>query len=206
MFAIVGILTCTTIATAGAQTLSEADIEAAIKAGLETKETGLVFVDAVLLRNNPIRPDKPIVVDIALFSASIAGPLTTIQMFAAHAAKNYTPFTRADVIDEMLAPVVYITVHPDKPTFSTYGGWSIAPHAKRVVLQPTGTTTIIQPTRMKLLPVQWSNAAGGKFEGQGIEATFKLEDIPTTDFDIIIVGGVEETRITVKAPDRAKVR
>lgn len=190
LFAVAIMLSSILSAPTRTQDVSDAAIETAIAAGRAKKESQSVVV-------SPFSSSFTIVID---------GPLIRVQRAAADAAKEYRSFTRADVSEDLLASVVNITAVPDKPVYNSIGkSWVVTPAATHLVIQAKSGPAL-QPTKTETFPMDWGNAFGATFHGQGIIGTFDLADVPQTDFDVVVVTDGRETRVTVKKKDREKIR
>jgi len=182
------------VANAHAQTLSEKQIDEAIAFG-KTKKSAMVMIGG----------------GDGGFGIGFQGPYARVAAKAAEATEKYLPFGRDQIDDELLSPLVSVTAYPMKPSYGRYTGWTVTGAAKHLVLQVKAkkgqpATEAIQPTKTETFPVSWSNAMGGKFESQGIAGWFAVEDIPTEEFDVVVVTGASEFRYSVKPDRRAKIR
>lgn len=146
-------------------------------------------------------------IGINQYEIVIVGPLGRIARAAQLAERELKPFTRTDVTDDMLAPMVRISVWPDKPTDMRY----VPPPVSNIVIMPKGVTDVskaIQPIKKESVPQEWGNALGAKVASEAMIADFNLDDLPAGEFDIVVGcacrGG--PPRATVKAKDRQKIR
>jgi hypothetical protein len=143
------------------------------------------------------------------YSIVVTGPIGRIAGAAREAAAAYKPFTRAEVTPELAQNLIAMTVIPDKPSYNKYSGWSVAPPAEHLVVQPPKSKspeTAVQPCKMETFPVSWSNSFGMKFEGQGLRALFRPTDLPEGEIEVVVISGTGEQRARLKAEDRAKIR
>jgi hypothetical protein len=140
------------------------------------------------------------------YQIALQGPLGRVITAASTHAGLYLPFTLDSVTAEMRRPVVTVWVAPIAPEFVS-GEWRQSPPVQRIVLQvkpargSEAPGQVIQPGQVQALPMQWTNALGGVFSGQGAVATFDATQIPTTEFDVVLVTGGREIRSTVTARD-----
>lgn len=190
--------------TAGAQPLTPADIAAAITAGQAGKRlqsdcsaTG-AFLDLTEMNGG--------------FYVVLEGPIGRIMRLAGEAKKKYQPFTAEQVTKELQAPTLWLLAEPYPPKFAS--GWHRTPAAEHVLLKRKGASgdspaDVLQPATRDLVPTSWTNALGGKWDGQGITATFDLaafKALPGDETDIVIVTPVGERRCKIGKKDRAALR
>ncbi|MEI6537810.1 MAG: hypothetical protein WCN98_20880, partial [Verrucomicrobiaceae bacterium] len=119
------------------QDLSDRDIAEAIQLGAREKGklTGLSLIDVGRAWTNALIVAGNRYADTAGtgFSLRIYTPLTWIEQQSSNAAKEYRPFTPADVTSEMLEPVLRVIVYPDKPTKLNAGGMSMSSSVQHIV-------------------------------------------------------------------------
>jgi len=117
----------------------------------------------------------------------IVGPFGRIVDAAAKAAREYRPFDRADVTEEMLAPTLTVSVVPNKP-LQMDGQW-LPRDPVHVVVRPRDALDlkwIIQPLRKVSFVRDWTNSLGMKIQTGGLIAEFPLGQIPRGDFEVVI--------------------
>jgi hypothetical protein len=117
----------------------------------------------------------------------IAGPFGRIVDAAAKAAREYRPFGRADVTDEMLSPILIVFVVPNKP-LQLDGHW-LPLDPVHVIIRPRDALDlkwVIRPLRKTAFTQDWANLFGTKVGTSGLIAEFALERIPRSDFEIVI--------------------
>ena len=71
------------------------------------------------------------------------------------------------------------------------------------------TADVLQPETLETFPESWSNAMGGKWEGQGATAVFDLaafKAMPGDEIDIVVVTAAGERRCKIGRKDRAALR
>lgn len=102
-------------------------------------------------------------------------PTTWIRQLASEAAKQYEPFTVADVTDDMLAPVLRVIVHANTPTRMTET--HTASSAEHVVLRDKRRTIVVQPTRIAPFDADVSNLFGARLTYQSLQVTFPLDGL-----------------------------
>lgn len=189
-----------------AQSLTPAEIDAAIKAGLAGKKLSAECG----ARGGMMSAFDPLG---GFFDVYVEGPVGRIMRTAGEAKKKYQPFTEADVTEEMLAPTLSLVATPQAPTFSG-GSWTRTAPADHVVLKRKDAkgdnpADVLQPTSHEFLPATWSNAIGGKWECQGIAATFDLaafKAMSGDEIDIVVVTGAGERRCKIGKKDRIALR
>ena len=187
------------------QGLLPADIDAAIKAGLSGKRLSSdCYATSGFLDLGEFNGG---------FAVIIEGPVGRIMRLAQDAKKKYKPFTAADVTDEMLSPTLWLTADPNKPAF-TSGVWHRTAAAEHVVLKRKGASgdnpaDVLQAENLEPFATSWSNALGGKWDGQGMTARFSLDGfkkMPGDEIDIVIVTPAGERRCKIGKKDRADLR
>lgn len=139
------------------------------------------------------------------FQILVRGPYGRVASAAAEAASKYQPFTPEQVTEAMTAPVLEVQATPGTPAIIGTT-WSITPPATHLVLRVKTTKAVIQPTALETFPREWTNALGGKFEGQGVTARFDLAALPPGDLEVVVITAQWEQARTLKASDRAKIR
>lgn len=180
-------------AQGSASALDSAQVYKAIQVGLERKEpVGVRFETRRLLRSTG-------------FVVFVQGPYDRIATAAARAAKNYSAFTADSVKDQLATPSLTVTATPWNPRFVN-GHWSVTPLATRVVLVPNKSSlSPVQPTIVAPFPTEWSNAVGGAFQGQGVVASFRIDQLPIGDFDIVVITDGQEFRIAIGDKERKSI-
>lgn len=171
--------------------LSPEQVSAALAEGTRTKRSPSIVMGGLRAR----------------YGMTVRGPYARVADAAAEAARKYLPFTTEDVTAEMTALTVELTVLPRAPRYSKYEGMSVHPPVEHVVIRHKPTGTIIQPRSVRPVPLEWSNAVGGQFQGQGMIGVFDLADLPPTgDLDFVAIVGKHQDWETLKAKDRARLK
>lgn len=132
------------------------------------------------------------------FSLRVYTPKTWVEQLASNAAKEYRPFTAADVSDEMLEPVMRVIVYPDKPTYINGASMSIASSASHVVLRDERKNLVLQPLSKEPFTDVVSSALRD-MAYQGLETKFPMSGVSqlrsaTNDGEFLIVVIGEGTR------------
>jgi hypothetical protein len=127
------------------------------------------------------------------FSVRVYTPKTWVEQLASNAAKEYRPFTVADITEEMLEPVLRVIVYPDKPTSVGFGSTNGTSSAEHVVLRDENKKTVVQPISKE----PFSDRA----DYQGVVAKFSLDSVrevrgPKGDkeFLIVVVGAATKEK------------
>ena len=132
------------------------------------------------------------------FRVHVTGPLNDIAQASHDATRKYQPFTPDNVTADLVEPVIRVFALPVHPS---------VPAAEHVVLRVKASGAVVQPLRVTTVPETWQNLYGAQFKGQGIVAVFTAADLPTEDFDVVIVlSGTSDRAWTVKKKDREKIR
>jgi hypothetical protein len=195
---------------ASAQSISDADVEAAIKAGQAKKFDHLVsdcsatagFGEGIAAgMAGGMQPNGS-------FSVTVSANAGRIAYMAADAKRLYKPFNAADVPESIRTPAIFVFADPEKPSRSG-NVVSIASPVERIVLKSkVKPDAIAQPEHFETEPVEWSNLLGGKVEGTRGLARFDLnavKELPSGDFDVVVITQAGERRCKVGAKDRAKL-
>jgi hypothetical protein len=190
--------------TAQKQTLSEQDKADAVRIGVKEKGklTGLSLIDSGASFSNAMFATAANPGSTG-FSVRVYTPMTWIEQLASNAAKEYRPFTVSDIKEDMLAPVLRVIVHPDKPTHIS--GRAPSSSVEHVVLRDDAKQVVIQPASKEPF-VETSSSALRDMQFEGIVATFPLDALrelrgPKGDkeFLIVVVGaGTKEKEFRVK--------
>jgi hypothetical protein len=141
------------------------------------------------------------------FSLRVFTPKAWLMQVASEAAKEYRPFGLSDITDEMLQPVLRVTVYPDKPTYVTASGLKGTSSVQHVILRDLSKKIVVQPASKEEFDDSASNAAGGKASFIGLRATFPMDSVReirgprNAGFYIVVIGteGTKERRFEVKA-------
>lgn len=141
------------------------------------------------------------------FSLRIYTPKAWLMQLASFAAKEYRPFTLADITDDMLEPVLRVTVYPDKPSYVTASGLRNTSSVQHVVLRDLSKRIVVQPISKEPFEETAANAVGGRATFQGINAKFPLDGLReirgpggNAEFSVIVIGteGTKEREFRVK--------
>jgi hypothetical protein len=190
---------------AAAQGLQRAEIESAIAAGIAGKRLNSTCVATSGFLD--LGPEN------GGFAVIVEGPVGRIMRLAAEAKKKYQPFTIDNVDDEVLAANLFVVASPNGPSF-TGGSWHRTAPADHLVLKRKGAkgddpADVLQPANLETFPESWTNAMGGKWDGQGVTATFDLaafKAMPGDEIDIVVITSAGERRCKIGKKDRAALR
>jgi len=142
------------------------------------------------------------------FDIVVLGPLNRVECAAASAARKYLPFTSDSVPRELLEDVVTIEAYPLKPELMS-DGWRITPPASHLVLRDAAggdDSQPIQPDSVALVAAEWSNAAGGKFEGTGVIARYRAAALPTAGLQIFVITAEREYKTKISKDEAKRIR
>ena len=194
-----------------AQSLDDAAVDAAIKAG-QNKKHGPLFSSCVATAGFGENMAAAIgggVTRTGSFTVIVSRSAGRIAYMAADAKRLYKPFAISDVPDRIRANnLVYVTVVPHDPQRLS-NQIDVASPIERVVLKSkTNPNAVAQPQDMELTPLEWKNLVGGVVDGNAAVATFPLGDVlefPAGDFDIVVVTQAGERRCKVGKGDRQRL-
>jgi hypothetical protein len=187
-------------------TLTDAEIEAAIANGIKDKKKihGLLLQDsgqnflAAMSNNKNGRPSTG-------FSVVLYTPTTWISKQAADATKQYKEFTRADVDEKMLAPLLRVYVNPDMPREVSGRGMAGTSSVEHVVIRDEARKNVIQPEYKEEFTDEAQNAFGARKEYVGVIAEFPIGSVQQFrtsgdgEFFVTVVGATgEEKNFKVK--------
>lgn len=190
-------------------TLSEQDRADAVRIGVKAKgkQMGLSLLDSGRAFSNALvaSTNRYAATDGVGFSLRVYTPKTWVEQVASNSAKEYRPFTIADITEEMLEPVLRVIVYPDKPTTLSGQGMRNASSAEHVVLRDENKKLVVQPI-VKDAFTDTASSALRDAAYQGIMAKFSLDALrelrgPKGDreFLIVVVGaGKYEKEFRVK--------
>ena len=196
-----------------AQTMSDADVAVAIKAGVDKKFSNLV---SDCLATSGFGEG---------FAANLAGGLQfdngfdvavsrgagRIAAMAAEAKRLYKPFAVSDVPDGIRSGEnAYVVVVPAAPRNSTNPTKvSVSSLIERVVLKSKSVeSAVVQPIDFASEPVSWGNLMGATVEGNRAYATFStasIRELPPGDFDVVVITKHGERRCKVGQKDRQRL-
>lgn len=193
--------------SASTRALTAQEVDAAIAEGFRTKRPiGLVLDLASmgfagdLIRSSAERTG-------GRYAVILQGPYARVESAAADHAKQYLPYTRDSVDAALLAPFVAIRAMPQSPAFAADHRWHTTPDVVRVVLMPTdGVRAAIQPESQKPESESHTYGSGMTAETHGVTALFRIAEIPTGDFDVVLVTTGQEKRERVKKSWRDQLR
>jgi hypothetical protein len=190
--------------------ITDADIDAAIKAGQSKKFDHLVsdcvakvgFGEGIgAAMAGGIQPD-------AAFDVTVSANAGRVAFLAADAKRLYKTFTAADVPDSLKTPSIFVFADPQKPSRSS-NTVSVASPIDRIVLKSKAKPdVVIQPEKFDAEPVEWSNLLGGKVEANRGLALFSysaVKELPAGDFDVVVITQAGERKCKVGTKDRAKL-
>lgn len=161
--------------------LTEEDIQEAIKLGLERRTVaGLVLWDELKKKGDT---------GTTGFSIILLTPYARIVDAAYEAKRKYKNFTREDVTEEMLAPVISISVYPDMPKRLIAKDTELAQSVEHVVLANTTRGMIIQPHRIEFFEVPTQSGLGAEATYKGAYVEFLIEDIIKVSNDDFLKKG-----------------
>lgn len=149
------------------------------------------------------------------FVVQLEGPLNRIDRLARQQLKKYLPFTADSVPEKYLTAVVSIVAAPlGQVTSSGFSGEMVTPPATHAVIavMSDGVERIIQPLSTETFDVavtgmkQENREPPKAFTSKGIRATFPLDALPATKFEIRIVTESKEFKYEVEGNKRALVR
>jgi hypothetical protein len=200
-----------------AQSLSEADIQAAINAGTDGKAKrlssrcyakpgfGQAFSGNMrsAFGGGVVQPDLG-------FDVTVARNAGLIASLAENAKRLYQPFGPSDVPDLLKREsAVFVSVNPRGPT-SSETKISIPSPIERVVLKSKSAPQFIaQPIAFTTDAVKWSDLFDiGDVEANSAFAQFSLADVrglPAGDFDVVVITEHGERRCKVGLGDRKRL-
>src|SRR5258705_1915820 len=191
------------------QTISNAEVEAAIRAGLSRRFDHLIS-DCLASAGSGERlvGQGGGIQSNASFRVTVSANAGRIAFLAADANRLNKPFSVADVPESMRTPGIFVFADPQKPSQS--GNFvSVASPVDRIVLKSKpNSAAVAQPQHFETEPVEWPNPLGGKVAGTPGLARFDLNAVkalPKGDFDVVVVTQAGERRCKVGAKDRAKL-
>lgn len=192
-------------AAVDAQPLTPPQIEAAIEAGQSGRERQLYsrcqatagFLDRVL-----VGPDfHP---DAEHFHISFSLTPGRISTLAAAAKRLYKPFTPAEVPAALRTLAVFVDAEPHQPA----AGSSYTVSAIEHVVLKSQNGVVVQPDDFKTARVEWGVAQGLKAAPNRAFVRFPVggvRELPSGDFDVVLVTQAGERRCKVGATDRARL-
>lgn len=195
--------------TVTTQTLEDAAVEAAVKAGQSNKYKELISncsagpgfgAGMTAAMAGGVQPT-------GYFNVIVSRAAGRIAYLAADAKRLYKPFAVADVSQELRSDsTVFVTVVPDKPKRNN-NTIDVASPIDHVVLRGPNAM-VVQPTNTSLTPMEWSNLMGGKVEANSAVATFEaaaVSNLPAGDIDVVVITAAGERRCKVGRGDRARL-
>jgi hypothetical protein len=138
----------------------------------------------------------------------VSGSAGRMAYMAREAKRLYKKFGLGDVTEEMRQPAFVVSVYPSDPTRRS-NGFSVSAVIDHVVLKSkVNADAVVQPEKVEKEPVEWSNLLGGKVESNSALALFdfnQVRELPSGDFDVVVITGHGERRCKVGLKDRQKL-
>ena len=197
-------------AVAAQQSLTDLQIQDAIRAGEAKKFTHLVsdcratagFGEVVAAGiAGGIQRD-------GFFDVALSTNEGRIAYMAARAKKFYKKFSLADVKEDLRRQAVVVTVEPGDPT-QRDKTMSVASPIEHIVLKSkTNAEVVAQPKNVEKEAVEWANLLGGKVQANRAVAFFDygdVQELPAGEFDIVVITSNGERRCKVGLKDRQKL-
>lgn len=129
-------------------------------------------------------------------TGTLTTPFLRVAIAASEAKDKFTVFRPADVTDEMLAPVLIVTMFPLHGEKFT----DVHSSAEHVVIKKQGSNEpadAIQPSTIKAFDDSYSTAAGGSITMQGLTASFPLEAFREGQEIFFLYKGGEKTTFPI---------
>lgn len=205
---VVGAMLLTFAPPALAQSIDDAAVDAAIKAGLSGKFSQLVS-DCVatagfgeLMASTGVSPTGSFIVVASRAAGRIA-------IMAEDAKRLYKPFGVADVTPEMRDDsMLFVSVAPITPR-SIGDTYHVPSPIENVVLKSKKQpNAVVQPVSSYSQPVEFSNLMGGKIQVNAVVSTFPYEAVrsmPAGEIDIVVITQAGERRCKIGTADRGRI-
>jgi hypothetical protein len=176
--------------TLGAQRPTDAEVEAVIKCG-----------------RGEAKCDRPILYPGGFykpglyFEVQILPPLGRVYSAAREAKEKYLKFTREDVTEEMLAPVIEVRARWTDPDMTDNV------NVQHIVVLPRRRKEgAVQPTKMEDWNYEAKNLMGASFTRIGKAAYFNVSELPPGELDVVIVSDTHpEVRAAIDTKSRARL-
>ncbi len=188
--------------TTCAQTMTAAEIEAAVHAGQEGKDDQLIASCTATastlerwLIGSDLHPDgEHFHVQFALTAGRIAA-------LAGEAKRQYKPFGPKDIPRQLQEAAAFVSAapHQRKPDIRV-------PQIEHVVLK-SKNGTVVQPDAIATAPVPWPSAPSLHPPNQ-VMARFPLapvRELPAGDFDVVLITRDGERKCKIGARDRERL-
>ena len=196
---------------AHAQTLDDASVDAAIKAG-QTKKFSHLISDCVATSGYGESIGASMAGGVqrtGAFNVVVSTAPGRIAGAAADAKRLYKPFSVDTVPSEMRdISTVFVTAVPQKPKASG-NTIDVASPIERIVLKSkTNPAAVVQPERVEVEPVEWANLVGGKVQANSAWATFpigSIRELPAGDVDVVLITEAGERRCKIGVNDRVRL-
>ncbi|MCC7178269.1 MAG: hypothetical protein IT177_07755 [Acidobacteria bacterium] len=195
---------------ATAQSLTDAEVDAAIAAGQNRKLKDLIadctakpgfgsaFGSAMA---GGLQPS-------GAYDVSFATSAGRVALHAAQAKRLYKPFTRDDVTSDMRQPALWLWVEPQAPVRNN-SEFRVASPLERVVLRVKDDEgAVLQPEDMSVEPVAWQNLLGAEFEGTRALVSFDLaavRGLKPGNLEAVLVTQAGERRCAIGTKERQRL-
>ena len=188
---IVTVVVSTTLSlTLNAQRPTDAEVEAVIKCG-----RGEVKCD------RPILYPGGFVMGGLHFEVQVLPPLGRVYLAAREAKEKYLKFTREDVTEEMLAPVIEVRAR------NTDSDMRTNTNVQHIVVLPRRRKEgAVQPTKIEDWNFEAKNLMGASFTRVGKAAYFNVSELPPGELDVVVLSDTYgEVRAAIDKQNRAKL-
>jgi hypothetical protein len=186
-----------------AQTLDDAAVAAAIKAG-ETKQYD-ALVSTCVATPGFMEGFGPGIHPTSAFDVTVATAAGRIAFMAAQAKRLYKPLTVSAVTEEMRQPGLHVLAYAQAPSSSGNSYYIPSPIETLVLKHKQQPAHVLQPETMALEPAEWKNLLGGTVQGNHAVALFALDAfraLPPGDVDVVLVTAAGERRCKIGQKDR----
>jgi hypothetical protein len=190
---IVTVVVSTTLSlTLNAQRPTDAEVEAVIKCGRgEAKcDTPILYPGSYGTRFRG-------------FEVEVLPPLGRVYLATREAKAKYLKFTREDVTEEMLAPVIEVRAR------NTERDMTKNTNVQHIVVLPRRRKEgAVQPTKMEDWNFEAKNLMGASFTRVGKAAYFNVSELPPGELDVVVLSDgywEGEERAAIDKQNRARL-
>jgi hypothetical protein len=141
--------------------------------------------------------------DFEHFHVTVSKTAGQIGLFFAEARRLYKKTAATDLPENLRTDAVFVNADPHQPA----SGSAPAP-IEHIVLIAKKSGGPVQPLDVKIEPVPWGVAAGGKAAPNRATARFELgqvRELPAGEFDVVLVTTDGERRCKVGERDRQRL-
>lgn len=211
MLALLTFLVIASSASLSAQSMSDAEVEAAIAAGQNKKAYNKLAVECIAapgFGEGFAAQMAGGMQSTGTYEVTLVTNIGRVAFLAAEAKRLYKPFSVQDVPYDLRAPALSVFVEPRNPNRSQSTVSVAAPIQRIVIRSRKMPDAFAPPETFETDPVIWRNLLGGQVDNNRALATFSMESVsqlPDGDLEVVVIATAGERRCRVFPKERTKL-